>query len=99
MWIGLVWGLGGNTIDLAPLSMGINEEYIKVSVPLKHSSTKALNTIYPQLKENPTTYDTNTEIVAANQFYLLYNIQERLAVAGQPHPFHHQVQNTCDALL
>ena len=34
---------GGNTIDLALFSTGINEEYIKVSVPLKHS-TKALNT-------------------------------------------------------
>ena len=36
-------GSSGNTIDLALLSTGINEEYIKVSIPVKHS-TKALNT-------------------------------------------------------
>ena len=39
----VVAGSGGNTIDQALLSTGINEEYIEVSVPLKHS-TKALNT-------------------------------------------------------
>ena len=36
----VVAGSGGNTIDLALLSTGINEEYIKVSVPLKHSTKK-----------------------------------------------------------
>ena len=39
----VVAGSGGNTIDLALLSTGMNKEYIKVSVPLKHSA-KALNT-------------------------------------------------------
>ena len=38
----VVAGSGENAIDLALLCTGINEEYIKVSVPLNHS-TKALN--------------------------------------------------------
>ena len=42
--------------------------HIKVSVPLKHG-TKALNTL--QLMENPTTYATRTEHVAANQLIIV----------------------------
>ena len=66
----VVAGLGGNTIDLALLSTGINEEYIKVSIPLKHS-TKAMNTISNNSMENRTTYATPAEIVAANQFIIV----------------------------
>ena len=65
-----VAGSGGNTIDLALLSTGINEEYIKVSVPLKHS-TKQIVEHYLQLMENPTTYAIHTEIVAANQLIIV----------------------------
>ena len=50
----VVTGSGGNTIDLALLSTGINEEYIKVAVPLKHS-TKALNTASNSRKILPRT--------------------------------------------
>ena len=39
----VVAGAGGNTIELALLSTGINEDYIKVSVPFKYI-TKALST-------------------------------------------------------
>ena len=39
----VVAGSGGNTIELALLFTRMNEEYIKVSVPIKHSA-KALNT-------------------------------------------------------
>ena len=49
-----VAGSGGNNIDLALLSAGINQEYIKVSVPLKHS-IKALNTTPNSLKILPRT--------------------------------------------
>ena len=50
----VVAGSGGNTIDLTLLSTGINEEYIKVSVSLKHS-TKALNTTSNSCKTLPRT--------------------------------------------
>ena len=53
----LVAGSGGNTIDLALFSAGINEENIKVSVPLKYS-TKQRVEHYLQLMENPTSYAT-----------------------------------------
>ena len=56
---------GENTIDLALLFTRINEEYIKVSVPVKHS-TKALNTTSNSWKILPRT-PTHTGIVAANQ--------------------------------
>ena len=50
----VVAGSGGNTIDLALLFTGVNEEYINVSVPLKHS-TKALNTASNSWKILPRT--------------------------------------------
>ena len=59
-------GSGGNTIDLALLPTGINEEYIKVSFPLKHS-TKELNTTSNPWKILPRTPHIHTEFVAANQ--------------------------------
>ena len=65
----VVAGSGGNTIDLALLSTGTNEEYIKVSVPLKHS-TQALNTTPPTHRKS-TTYATHTEVVAANQLVIV----------------------------
>ena len=65
---------GGNTIDLALLS----------TVPLKHSTKQSIEH-YLQLMENPTTYVTYTEIVAANQL-MNVQLQERLALAGQPYP-------------
>ena len=66
----VVAGSGGNTIDLAPHSTGIREEYIKVSVPLKHSTKHSVEH-YLQLMENATTYATHTEIVAANQLIIV----------------------------
>ena len=65
----VVAGSGGNTIDLALFSMGINEEYIKVSVPRKHS-TKALNTNSNSWKILPRTPHI-TKIVAANQLIII----------------------------
>ena len=50
----VVAGSGGNTIELALLSTWINDEYIKVSVALKHS-TKALNTTSNSVKILPRT--------------------------------------------
>ena len=63
-----VAGSGGNTIDLliALLSTGIHEEYIKGSVPLKHS-TKALNTTSNSWKILPRIAHIHTDFYAANQ--------------------------------
>ena len=36
----VVAGSGGNTIDVALLSKGKNEEYIQVSLPLKYSTKR-----------------------------------------------------------
>ena len=69
-------GSGGNTIDIrvALLYTGINEDYIKASVPLKHSTKQGVKH-YLQLMENPTTYTTHTsrsiEIVAADQLTIV----------------------------
>ena len=100
----VVAGSEGNTIDLASLSMGINEEYIKVLVPLKHS-TKALNTTTVPPTTHGKSYHVrtphiHTESVAANQLdYLLYNIQERLRHwLVNPIHYHHLSANTCDVL-
>ena len=60
-----VAGSGGNNIDLALLSTEINEEYIKVLIPLEYS-TKGLKTTSNSW-ENPITYETHTDIIAANQ--------------------------------
>ena len=72
----VVAGSGGNTIDLALLSTGINEEYTEVRFPSNTVVVPKSVEHYLQLLENPTTYATHTGIVVANQ--LLYNIQERL---------------------
>ena len=69
----VVAGSGGNTIDLALLSTGTNEEYIKVSVPLKHS-TKALNTTSNSWKNLPRT--PHIPILLPPTKSLLHNIQE-----------------------
>ena len=47
--------------------------------------------------ENPTTYATHTEFVAAYQLIIVYNIQKRLALSGQPYPLQPNA-NTCDIL-
>ena len=47
--------------------------------------------------ENPTTYATHTEIVAANTNKLLY-IHERLKLSGKPYPLSPSA-NTCDVLF
>ena len=60
-----VAGSGGNTIDLTLLSTEINEEYIKVLIPLKYS-TKWFKTTSNSW-ENPIMYETHTGIIAANQ--------------------------------
>ena len=65
----VVAGSGGNTMDLALLSTRINEEYIEVSVPLKHS-TKALNTTSTTHGKSYR-HTTHTEIVAANQLIIV----------------------------
>ena len=93
----VVAGSGWNTIDLALLSSGINEKYIKVSVPLEHSSIKALNTTSDSWKILPRTYATHTEIVAANELIIIVQHPRATGtVAGQPHPL--PSANTCDAL-
>ena len=93
----VVAGSDGNTIDLALLSTGINEEYIKVSVPLEHS-TKALNTTSNSWKILPRTPHIPKLLPLSTNQVLLYNIQERLALAGQPYPLPPSV-NTCDVLF
>ena len=65
----VVAGSGGNTINLALRSTEIHKEYIKVSVPLKHS-TKALNTTSKLWKILPRTAQIS-EIVAANQLIIV----------------------------
>ena len=93
----VVAGSGGNTIDLALLSTGINEEFVKVSAPLKHS-TNAFNTTSNSWKLLPRTPHTpHIPKLLPPTNLLLYNIQERLALAGQPYPLPPSA-NTCDVL-
>ena len=66
----VVAGSGEDTIDLALLSTGINEEYIKDSARLKRSSTKSVEH-YLRLMENHAAYATYTEIAAANQLSIV----------------------------
>ena len=91
----VVAGSGGNTIDLALLSTRIKGEYIKGSVLLLRTRTKALNTtsnsweILPHTPHIPKVLPPTTS--------LLYNIHERLLLAGQSYPLL-QSANTCDVL-
>ena len=92
----VVAGSGGNTIDLALLSTGINDmtTYINVSVPLKHS-TKALSLA---LMENPTTYATHPCRNCCRQpISYCTTFQERLTLAGHPYPLPPSAK-TCDVL-
>ena len=65
-------GSGGNSIDLliALLSTGTNEEYIQPGFGFPQTQYQSVEH-YLQLMENPTTYATHTEIVAANQFIIV----------------------------
>ena len=85
---------GGNTIDLALPSTGINGEYIKVSVLLKRN-TNALSTTSNSWKTLPRTPHIPKQLPPTN--YMLYNIQERRALDGQPYPSPTS-PNTCDVL-
>ena len=66
----VVAGSGGNTIHVAPRSTGIHEEYIKV-LGSPQTQYQSVGHYYLQLMENPTTYATHTEIVAANQLIIV----------------------------
>ena len=84
----VVAGSGKNTIHLALLSTGINEEYIKVFWFPSNTVPNQSVVHYLQLMENPTAYATHTKVVAANQLIILYNIHVRLTFfVGQPYPF------------
>ena len=82
----VVAGPGGNTIDLALLSTGVNEEYIKVSVPFK-LSTKALSTTSNSWKILPHTRHIPKMLPPTN--HLLYNIQGRWHWLVDPIHYHH----------
>ena len=94
----VVAGSGGNTIDLALLSARIHEEHTKVSVPLKHSTKQSVEH-YLRLMENPTTYTTHTEIVAADQIIIVQH-PRATDIDWLINPIHyHQVQtHVCDVL-
>ena len=66
-------GSGGNTIDLliALLSTGIKEDYINQGFGSPQTQQYQSVEHYLQIMENPTTYATHTEIVAANQFIIV----------------------------
>ena len=67
----VVAGSDGNTVDLALRSTEINEEYINLSLRLKHNTKQSVEH-WLQPMENPSTYATHTEIVAANQLIIVH---------------------------
>ena len=89
----IVAGSGGNTIDLALLCTRINEKYIEFSVPLK-ISTDELSDPFNSSKILPRTPHKPKILPPTKE--LLYNIQERLILAGQPYPLP-PIASTCDA--
>ena len=60
---------GGNTIDLALLSIRVNGRYIKVSVPLNTVPNKALNTTSNSWKILPREPHTPKSLPPTNDYY------------------------------
>ena len=65
----VVAGSGGNTLDLALLATGRNEEYMEVSVSLKHG-TKALSTTSNSWKTLPRTQHI-PKLLTGNQLIIV----------------------------